>query len=97
VYSPNNTRAVPADISPMLRGAPAFPVRCRVRLSPITRKPAKVEMFMPNRMSLVSTAPYPIDLDQLRSSSDTSIASRTLNTPGCHYPTGLVRRLKSSR
>src|SRR5690349_8679711 len=41
----------------MLRGAPAFPVRCRVRLSPITRKPARVRTFIPKRMSLVSTAP----------------------------------------
>jgi hypothetical protein len=29
-------------------------------------------------------------LDQVRFSSDISIASRTLNTPGCHYPMGLV-------
>ena len=90
MYSPKNTRAVPTDISPMLKGAPAFPVRCRVRLSPITRNPAKVNIFMPNRMSLVSTAPYPIGLDELRSSSDTSLASRTLNTAGRLDPTGLV-------
>jgi hypothetical protein len=40
----------------MLKGIPAFPVRCKVRLSPITRKPARLKRFMPNRMSFVNTA-----------------------------------------
>jgi hypothetical protein len=40
----------------MLEGIPAFPVRCKVRLSPITRKPARLKRFMPNRMSFVNTA-----------------------------------------
>jgi len=34
----------------MLKGRPAAAMRCRVRLSPITTKPAK--------MSLVNIAPY---------------------------------------
>ena len=42
----------------MLKGTPAFPVRCKVRLSPITRKPARVKTFMPKRISLVSTKSY---------------------------------------
>src|SRR5215469_15352020 len=56
--SPKSTKAVPAHIRPMLKGTPAFPVRCKVRLSPITRKPARVKMFMPRRISLVSTRSY---------------------------------------
>jgi uncharacterized membrane protein YfcA len=40
----------------MLKGTPAFPVRCKVRLSPITRKPTRVKIFMPKRISLVSTS-----------------------------------------
>src|SRR5215471_967128 len=39
---PKITSAVPAHISPMVRGTPAFPVRCKVRLNAITRKPARV-------------------------------------------------------
>jgi hypothetical protein len=42
----------------MLKGRPAAAMRCRVRLSPITTKPAKVKMFIPKRMSLVNIAPY---------------------------------------
>jgi hypothetical protein len=38
----------------MLKGRLAAAMRCRVRLSPITMKPAKVKMFMPKRMSWVS-------------------------------------------
>ena len=57
--SPKNTRAVPAHIRPMLKSTPTFPVRCKVRLRPITRKPAKVKMFMPKRISLVNTRSYP--------------------------------------
>src|ERR1700730_19041812 len=56
-YSPRNTKAVPAHIRPMLKGRPAAAMRCRVRLSPITTKPAKVKMFIPKRMSLVNIAP----------------------------------------
>ena len=41
----------------MLKGIPAFPVRCKVRLSPMTRKPARLKTFMPNTISLVSTVP----------------------------------------
>ena len=43
----------------MVKGTPAFPVRCKVRLIPITRKPAKVKIFMPKRISLVSTGVTP--------------------------------------
>lgn len=57
-YNPRNTKAVPAHIRPMLKGRPAAAMRCRVRLSPITTKPAKVKMFIPKRMSLVNIAPY---------------------------------------
>ena len=41
-------------------------MRCRVRLSPITMKPAKVKMFIPKRMSLVNIAPYYDFWDLLR-------------------------------
>src|SRR5215469_6398130 len=51
---PKITSAVPAHIRPMVRGTPAFPVRCKVRLNAITRKPARVKTFMPKRISLVS-------------------------------------------
>ena len=53
-YSPTKTRAVPAVIRPMLRALLVCPMRFSVRVSPITMKPAKVKMFMPNRISLVS-------------------------------------------
>jgi hypothetical protein len=42
----------------MLKGIPTFPVRCKVRLSPMTRKPTRVKTFMPKRMSLVSNEIY---------------------------------------
>jgi hypothetical protein len=38
----------------MLRALLVCPMRFSVRVSPITMKPAKVKMFMPNRISLVS-------------------------------------------
>src|SRR5215470_13250609 len=53
-YSPRKTRAVPAPMRPMLRALPGWPMRFRVRVSPITIKPARVRMFMPKRRSLVS-------------------------------------------
>src|SRR6516164_325715 len=56
-YSPTKTRAVPAVIRPMLRALLVCPMRFSVRVSPITMKPAKVKMFMPNRISLVSISP----------------------------------------
>ena len=56
-YSPTKTRAVPATMRPMLSALPACPMRFSVRVSPITMKPAKVRMFMPSRMSLVSDPP----------------------------------------
>jgi len=49
-----NTSAVPAHIRPTLKGRPTAAMRCRVRLRPITTKPATVKMFMPKRMSWVS-------------------------------------------
>jgi DDE superfamily endonuclease len=55
-YSPRKTRAVPAVMRPMLKPLPACPIRFSVSVSPITTKPARVRMFMPKRMSLVSTA-----------------------------------------
>jgi len=55
--SPKNTKAVPAHMRPTDNGAPICPVRFKLRLSPITTKPASVMMFMPNKMSLVSIAP----------------------------------------
>ena len=56
-YSPKNTKAVPAHMRPTDNGAPIWPVRFKLRLSPIRAKPASVMMFMPNKMSLVSIAP----------------------------------------
>src|ERR1700730_2343109 len=44
----------------MHKGAPAFFMRRRVRLIPITTKPARVKTFMPKRISLVSTGLSPI-------------------------------------
>jgi hypothetical protein len=41
---------------PMLKALPTCPMRFKVRVSPITTKPARVKMFMPKRISLVSTA-----------------------------------------
>ena len=56
-YSAMKTRAVPAVMRPMLRALPACPMRFSVRVSPMMMKPAKVKMFMPNRISLVSIPP----------------------------------------
>src|SRR6516162_6241995 len=44
----------------MLIAFPACPIRFSVSVSPLMTKPARVRMFMPNRISLVSTAPYPL-------------------------------------
>ena len=66
-YSPRNTNAVPAHIRPMYEGPPAAAMRRRkVRLSPITTKPAKVKMFIPKRISLVNIAPHYDFWDLLR-------------------------------
>ena len=56
-YSPRKTRTVPAAMRPMLNALPACPIRFRVIVSPITANPARVRMFMPKRISLVSTLP----------------------------------------
>jgi hypothetical protein len=52
-------RAVPAAISAMLIAFLAGPVRVRGRVIPTTMKPARVRMFIPKRISLVSSVPSP--------------------------------------
>ena len=85
----------------MLKGIPAFPVRCKVRLSPMTRKPARLKTFMPNRMSLVSTAPPNLaDIDSgMRPSSDAYLSLPSLSYAPATRPPWRSRglRLKINR
>src|SRR5271167_3649096 len=53
-----NTKAVPAHITAMHKGARAFAVRNRVILSPVAAKPAKLKMFLPKRISLANIDPF---------------------------------------
>jgi hypothetical protein len=50
---------VPVAMRPIPKTLLVCPIRFRVRVSPITTKPAKVKMFMPKRMSLVSNGLTP--------------------------------------
>src|ERR1700757_2244130 len=65
-YSPRKTRAVPAVMRPMLKPLPACPIRFSVSVSPITMKPARLSMFMPKRMSLVSTVTVDFDPEEIK-------------------------------